>query len=151
MVKDVLLFQSNAFSLEPPLSECGIRYDLPLGDDICAFLKERLDNKKVAWEIADPVQEDFGAVLLLYRGREVFTITTSWQGDSAWALLFGQMRGYLGWLFGRKPNAQARQAIENIKMLVNEVVLTDCDQFKNPIWIADGEFPGVAQNFVIPD
>ena len=151
MVKDVLLFQSDAFSLEPPRSERGLRYDLPLGDDICAFLKARLESKKVAWVIDDPVQEDFGAVLLLYRGKDVFTITTSWQGDKGWALVFGQMRGCLGWLFHWKPNAQARKAIEEIKLLVGEVVLTDSERFKNPTWIREGEFPGVAQNFVIPD
>jgi hypothetical protein len=150
-VKDVLVFQSDAFSLEPPLSERGLRYDLPLGDDIAAYVKERLESKNVAWKLDDPVQEDYGAVLLLYRGKNVFSITTSWQGENAWALVFGQMRGCLGWFFDWKPNAQARQAIEEIKLLVSEVVVSDSERFQNPTWIADDEFPGVAQNFVIPD
>jgi len=151
MVKDVLVFQSDAFSLEPPLSERGIRYDLPLGDDIAACLKERLESMGVVWKLHDPVREDYGAVLMLDREKDVFTITTTWQGGNSWALVFSQLRGCFGWFLNRKPKAQAQQAIEEIKALVNEVVLADAERFQNPSWIADDDFPGVAQNFVIPD
>lgn len=148
MVKDVLIFESDAFSAEPPLSERGLRYDLPLGDDIAACLKERLESRGVAWKIHDPVQEDFGAVLILERGKEVFTITMSWQGDKAWAMVFGQMRGCLGWLLSRKP---AVQTLQEIKLLVDDVVRGDAERFRDPKWIIEGEFPGVASTFVIPE
>ncbi len=150
MVKDVLVFESDSFSLDAPLSERGVPYDLPLGDDICTRLKEQLESRNVAWTIDDPVQEDYGAMLLLCRGRIVFTITTSWQGDNAWALVFGQMRGCLGWFFDWKPNAQARQAIKEIKLLVDEIVKSDAKRFQNATWIADHDFPGIAQNYLIP-
>lgn len=151
MFNQVLLFQSDVFSLEPPLREGGLPYDLPLGDDICAFLKARLESNEVAWSIGDPVHEDFGAVLMLERGKEVFTMTTSWQGENEWALVIGERRGCLGMLFNRKPNTEARMAIDEIKRLVNEIVLTDSERFKNPTWITEEEFPGVGQNFQIPE
>ena len=151
MVKNILLFQSDVFSLEPPLNDAGVQHDLPLGDDICAFLKAGIESKQVAWTIRDPVREDFGSVLRLYRGKDVLNITTSWQGDSEWALVIGQMRGCLGWLFDRKPDEQALKVMEEIRHLVDEVVSTDADRFKNPTWITDEEFPGVAQKFVIPE
>ena len=97
------------------------------------------------------MREDLGSVLLLYRRKDVLTITTSWQGDSESALVIGQMRGCLGWLFDRKPDAQALLVIEEIKLLVDDVVLSDTERFKNPTWITEVEFPGVAQNFVIPE
>lgn len=95
------------------------------------------------------MREDIVSVLLLYRRKDVLTITTSWHGESA--LVIGQLRGCLGWLFGRKPDAQALLVIEEIKLLVDEVVLSDTERFKNPTWITEVEFPGVAQNFVIPE
>lgn len=136
MVKDVLIFESAAFSVEPPLSERGRRYDLPLGDDIAAYLKERLESKGVTWKIDDPVKEDFGAVLMLERGNEVFTVTMSWQGDKSWLMVFGQMRGCLGWFFNRKP---AAEPLRQIKLLVNDVVFEDMERFRNPMWFADDE------------
>ena len=151
MARNILLFQSDAFSLKPPLNEAGVPYDRPLGDDICSFLKAGLESKQVAWTISDPSQEDFGAVLRLHHGKDVFTVTTSWQGDNEWALVIGQMRGCLGWLFDRKPDEQALKVMEEIRHLVDEVVSTDADRFKNPTWITDEEFPGVAQKFVIPE
>jgi hypothetical protein len=128
MVNDVLIFESDTFSVEPPLSERGLRYDLPLGDDIAAHLKERLARKGVVWRIDDPVKEDFGAVLMLERGKEVFTITMSWQGDKSWAMVFGQMRGCLGWFFNRKP---AVEPLREIKLMVNDVVFGDAENFRN--------------------
>jgi hypothetical protein len=147
MVKDVLIFESEVFSFEPPLSERGLPYDLPLGDDIAAFLKQRLETQGVAWKIDDPVREDFGIVLMLERGKDVFTVTVSWQGEHSWALVFSQMRGCLGWLFNTKS---AAEPLREIKLLVNDVVFGEIERFRNPRWIAEDEFPGVSQNFVIP-
>ncbi len=118
MVKDVLIFDSDAFSIEPPLDERGLQYDLPLGDDIADCLKERLDGTGMAWTINEPVNEDYGTVLMLERGKEVFTITISWQGDKSWAMVFGQMRGCLGWLFNGKP---ATEPLREIRLLVNDI------------------------------
>jgi hypothetical protein len=61
-IKDVLVFDSEAFSIEPTTEPNGIRYDLPLGDDIAAYLKEALEAGGRKWQIDEPVREDYGAV-----------------------------------------------------------------------------------------
>lgn len=151
MVKDILLFQSDAFSLEPPRNERGVQYDLPLGDDIGEYLKKCMTEKSVAWNVVGPVREDFGALLLLDRDSDALCITTSWQGGDAWALVFTERRGCLGWLLGWQPNKKTLEALREVKLLVDEVVHSDSVRFRNPVWIDDHEFPGVAQNFMIPD
>jgi hypothetical protein len=101
-IKDVLVFDSEAFSIEPTTEPNGIRYDLPLGDDIAAYLKEALEAGGRKWQIDEPVREDYGAVLVLSRDKAAFTITVSWQGGYMWALVFDRRRGFLGWLFSSK-------------------------------------------------
>lgn len=148
MVKDVLTFDSDAFSLEPPLDERGRRYDLPIGDDIAAYLKDRLDVKGTVWKVGDVVEEDFGSVLMLRRDKETFDVTVSWQGGKSWALVFGQLRGCIGWLFDRKP---AAKAIQEAKLLVNGVVSAEPERFRNAMWIGNDDFPGIASAFVVRD
>jgi len=148
MVKDVLVFDSDAFSVEPSLDDRGRRYDLPLGDDIAAYLIERLEAGRTAWKIDGPVKEDYGAVIMLGRGKEVVTITVSWQGGTSWALVFDQMRGCLGWFFNRKP---AAAPLREVKLMVHDLVVGDAGRFANAKWIADSEFPGLASSFAIPD
>jgi len=147
MVGDVLVFESDAFSLEPTPNEHGGTYDLPLGDDIAEFLKSRIENENCDWELMDPVQEDYGAVLLLSRGKATFRVTVSWQGDRAWALVFGQMHGCIGWLFNRKPDAET---LNEIKFLVERIVLAEPGRFQNARWIGEDDFDGLASAFVIP-
>ena len=148
MLSDVLTFTSEAFSLEPPVSERGLRYDLPLGDDIAAYLKEQLECKRVDWELSGPFREDYGAVLMLDRAKKVFTVTVSWQGGNSWALVFGQSHGCIGWLFRRKSDAQS---LNEIKGLVDQVVTNEPLRFQTPRWIADADFYGLASHFVIPE
>src|SRR5688572_24373140 len=101
---DVLIFESDAFSLEAPVDERGVQYDLPLGDDIAAHFKMRFESQGTRWEILEPVKEDYGSVLLLLDGEKTFNITVCWialKDKECWAVQFGQSRGCLGlfWKF----------------------------------------------------
>jgi hypothetical protein len=147
MVGEVLVFESEAFSLVPPTDRKGVRYDLPLGDDIADYLKSRIQDTGSEWSIMDPVREDFGSVLLLSREKATFTVTVSWQGDRNWALVFGQMHGCIGWLLRRKPDAET---LSEIMSLVERHVFAEPGRFRNARWIGAGEFGGLASAFVIP-
>jgi hypothetical protein len=147
IVKDVLVFNSDAFSLEPSIDEEGLQYDLPVGDDIARYLKERLKAVATNWDISNPVWEHFGAVLNLRQDRKVFTLVCSWQGDNAWAVVFGEMHGCLGWLLNRKRN---QAPLVELKVLVGQIVVADADRFQNVRWIAEDEFPGVGAHWIKP-
>ena len=147
VVGDVLVFESAEFSVEPPTDERGVQYDMPLGDDVASYLRSRLGEVTTDWEFGDPVREDFGSVLLISRGKRAFTVTVSWQGDYAWALVFGQMRGCIGWLFSQRPEAEP---LRQIKILVQDVVFGEPSRFMNARWIRSEEFPGLASAAVIP-
>ncbi|MBI1246822.1 hypothetical protein GC197_03130 [bacterium] len=99
--------------------------------------------------IDDPCREDFGAIIWLDRDKKTLLTTASWQGDDAWALVFSERRGCIGWLFDRKPNEETLESLRKVKLLVDDVVRNDPNQFRNLTWIDDDEFPGFAQNFVI--
>jgi len=73
--KDVLIFESDAISIEPSVNEQGIRSNLPLGDDLATFLRRELNAMGTPRTIGEPVLEDFGSVLLLDQGRKHFAIT----------------------------------------------------------------------------
>jgi hypothetical protein len=146
-VKDVLVFNSEAFSIEPTAEPDGTRYDLPLGDDIAAYLKGALEASGTTWDIDDPVREDFGAVLLLSRDKAAFTITVSWQGGYDWALVFDRRRGCLGWLVSSKPDPVR---LAEVKAALHRVVFNDSTSFRNARWIPHAEFAGGASAFVIP-
>ena len=148
MIKDVLVFESDAFALEPPVDESGVKYDLPLGDDIAAYLKDCVDKQGADWQILSPVREDFGAVLMLQRGKKVMTVTFSWQGGNSWGIIFGQSRGCIGWLLNTAPDATA---LRELKELVDRVVFADPQRFTKPMWISNEDFPGLCSAFVIPD
>jgi hypothetical protein len=148
MIKDVLMFTSDAFSLEAPVDEgTGRRYDLPVGDDIAAYLKERLKGNP-GWRKLGIVCEDYGAVLMLWRGKQVFTITVSWQGEDSWGLVFGELRGCFGWLFERKSDANV---VMEMKTAVDQIVAGDPARFRTPTWVTNAAFPGIASAFVIPE
>jgi hypothetical protein len=146
-VKDVLVFESEVFSIEPTTEPNGRRYDLPLGDDIATYLKGALEAAGATWIPEEPVREDFGAVLFLSRNKATYTVTVSWQGGYMWALVFDRSRGCIGWLLSTKPDPVR---LAEVKAAVADVVLNDAVRFRSARWISQEEFPGIASTFVIP-
>ncbi|WP_373651138.1 hypothetical protein [Schlesneria sp. DSM 10557] len=112
---------------------------MPLGEDLCHHLKAGLESRTTAWNIIGAVEEDSGAVLKLCRGNDVFTVTTSWQGENEWALVLAQPLGCIGWLLDRLPDTQAQKAIREIKILINKIVLADPERFTNVTWISNDD------------
>lgn len=141
--KDVLIFESEAFSIEPPLNEKGISYDLPLGDDLAAFLRQELVAMNAPWSIDEPVLEDFGSVLLLDQDRKHFTITITWivgPNQRHWAIQFHQSHGCLGLFVKRRTDLKA---MEQIKAMTDQVIFGRTDKFQSPKWLPDSEFTGI--------
>jgi hypothetical protein len=142
--KDVLIFESDAFSLEPSIDERGVASDLPLGDDLAAFLRRELQSMKAPWPIAEPVLEDFGSVLGIDAGNRRFTVTVTWivgPGNNSWALQFAQSHGCLGMFMKRRTDLKT---LDSIKTMASQVVLAHPEKLRNARWLADAEFSGLA-------
>lgn len=141
MVKHVLIFESNAFSLEPTIGAGGRPSDLPLGLDLAADLRDRLRALDLGAEIPNPVDEDFGSVLPVYHAGNAFKLTITWVPvggrEDCWAIQFHQAHGCLGTLVGRRPNAAALHALRSS---VDKIVRADPERFRNPRWLTDEEF-----------
>lgn len=141
MVDDVLIFHSQRFSLDPPLNDRGIRYDLPLGDDLAAELKSGIKSRVDDWSLDDPVREDFGTVLMLRRDKVTINITVIWgpilDRDDYWIVQFHQSHGCLGLFLPRRDD---EAAITEVKQLVNSVVTEDSGVYRDVCWIDDAEF-----------
>lgn len=141
MVDDVLIFHSDRFSLDPPINDRGVRYDMPLGNDLAAELKSGINSRTVQWWIDDPVREDFGTVLMLRREKVAIDMTIVWgpilNRDDYWIVQFHQSHGCLGLFLPRKDDLSA---ITEIKQLVDSVVAADSSVYRNVRWIDAAEF-----------
>jgi hypothetical protein len=143
-VKDVLLLKSDRFSFECPV-ENGIQYDCPLGDDLAAFMKTAIERRDPTWQVLDPIREDFGSVLLLYRGKKCFNITITWfpLGDrttgyeDVWFLQFSESHGCLGVVFRLGDD---EVALTDLRRLVAEIVVAETAVFRSASWLAEREF-----------
>lgn len=139
-MNDAVLFRSDRFSLEPT-PEGDKTYDLPLGDDLAAVLRERLLLRKPGLWIDKPIREDWGTVLWVRDGPDEYFINVHWVPDGGlenrWGITFRKLRGFLGWLM-RLPAGPAECRV--LQQLVAGVLADDSATFQRPEWLAQHEY-----------
>lgn len=132
-MQDMLLLRSNDFSFEPTETPLGLA-DLPLGNDLAEYLKLGMERADGSWRVLDPCLEDFGSVLLCYRGDLVFDVTISWLSritveageEDVWLVQFGQSHGCWS-LFRKPPDDEA--TLRDLRELVHDVAASRPDVF----------------------
>lgn len=139
---DVMIFESDRFSLDPPV-ENGIPYDLPLGDDVAAFLAAGMRATFNDVCTAEPIREDWGTVLFVSVAGESYEVDVHWAPsgggpDNMWAIQFTRRHGCLLSLFGRRR--PAHETASRIMNCVGAVVQSDPQIFRNVRWLTDDEF-----------
>ena len=143
--ENVVIFASGRFSLECPV-ENGVSYDLPLGDDIAAYLTEQIGIRYPNVECGTPCREDWGSVLDVVVDGQPFLLYINWVPlkdgcEDTWAIQFAARRGCIGSLFGqRRP---AHQLCPEIMALVREVIANDPATFRDVRWLSEREFASI--------
>ena len=146
-MKSIAMFQSDTFSLKPHVNERGVSSDLPLGNDMAAFLKMQLASVFPFLQIDDPILEDWGAILLIKDGDATYDISINWTPiahhlDNNWAIQFDKPIGCLAALFGRKSSPEdSNPMIERVRQILE----ANPNMFKNVVWLSDAEFRRVCQ------
>lgn len=139
-MNDAVLFRSDAFSLEPT-PEGDQVYDLPLGDDLAAALRERLLQRNTGLWIDAPIREDWGTVLWLKDGAEHYYIYVHWipgeNVENQWGLTFSKPRGLIGALL-RRPSGP--EQCRWLQTLVAQVLAEDPQTFRAVEWLSQVEF-----------
>ena len=139
-MSDAVLFRSDAFSLEPT-PEGDKVYDLPLGDDLAAFLRERLLHLRPGLWIDQPIREDWGTVLWVKEGTLQYYINVQWVPDAGmdnrWGISFSQPQGCLGVLLGRRSRPEDCLAMQS---LVAQVVSSEPGTFRGAEWLSQAEY-----------
>jgi len=139
-MSDAVLFRSDAFSIEPT-PEGDKVYDLPLGDDLAALLRERLLQLRPDLWIDEPIREDWGTVLWVKDGGVQYYINVHWVPDVAvedrWGVTFSQPQGCLGTLLGRRSRPEECRAMQ---ALVSEVLSSDRVTFREARWLSQAEY-----------
>ncbi len=139
---DVVVFQSEAFSLDCPVED-GVAYDLPLGDDLAADLCERLIARYPEVVLRGPPdREDWGSVVYV-ESPGPYWLNVHWvplnDGRSdTWSIQFMPVRGPMSALFSRAPRASASCA--PLMNMVAAVLAADPEVFRNVRWLTDEEF-----------
>jgi hypothetical protein len=137
---DVIVCQSDAFSLDPPV-ENGVTYDLPLGDDLAAALASEIVQRGEGWDVGEPIREDYGTVLLCRFDTQTYCVTVQWVpirgGDNFWAISFHHARGFWGVLLRRPVNYEQ---LAHLKSVVFQIVQASPSRFVRPEWLLDAAF-----------
>jgi len=133
----VLLIESDAFSLEPPLDDYGRRCAQPMGEDLAADLTCKLSSLVGQWKISEPVRGPAGTLVSLLKGHEDLhlTITRVGRMEPYWAVLFAHHQS-LDWLLRRGPNIER---LEWIKSLTLQTMRADPGRYQNMRWLEPGE------------
>jgi hypothetical protein len=139
-VNDAVIFRSSTFSLEPPV-EHGVAYDLPLGDDIAAFLAPRISSADPSSTVGSPIREDWGSVLDVSIGTEAYSLSFHWLGyrdsEDTWGIQFAQRIGCLGILFGRRSRSSACRPLQS---LVARIITESPEAFTHVEWLSQQDF-----------
>ena len=140
-MNDAVIFRSEKFSLEPPLSERGVRYDLPLGDDLAEFVVGGIRSTHPAVQFSPVVREDFGSVVDVTLDDRTYYLTVTWIADrehqDRWGIQFSHPVGFLGSLFGRRARPESCRAAQN---LVAESLRRHPDVFTDVEWLSQEQF-----------
>ena len=140
-INDAVIFRSTKFSVEPPLSEQGVAYDLPLGDDLAEFLVGSIHSAHPAIQHSPVVREDFGSVVDVKLDGRTYYLTVTWIADreheDRWAIQFSQPIGFLGFIFARKSHPESCGDAQN---LVAEVLCRHPDVFTEIEWLSQEQF-----------
>jgi hypothetical protein len=138
---DAVWFRSDAFSLEPT-PEGDRFYDLPLGDDLAAWLREQLLRIRPDVTIEDPVREDWGTVLLSWIGGVEYRVNVQWLPaappvDDMWGISFDRPSGCLAALLGRRSRPEESQPIREI---VARVLADEPAVCRDVQWVTQDRF-----------
>jgi hypothetical protein len=140
-MNDAVIFRSGKFSLEPPRSESGQSYDLPLGDDLSEFLIARMTASRPVAQFSPVTREDFGSVFDMTLDGRTYSLTVTWLADrdheDRWGIQFSHPVGLLGVVLGRRSRPEACRAAQN---LVADVLSTHTDTFSDVEWLTQDEF-----------
>ena len=140
-MNDAVLFRSAKFSLEPPRTENGVCYDLPLGDDLAEFVIDSIRSTHRAVDHSPVVREDFGSVVDLTLDGRIYYLTVTWIADSKhedrWGIQFSHPVGFWGFLLGRRSRPEACRAVQN---LVAESLRQHPDVFRDVEWLSQEQF-----------
>jgi hypothetical protein len=140
-MNDAVIFRSDKFSLEPPLSERGVRYDLPLGDDLAEFVVGGIRSTHPAVQFSPVVREDFGSVVDVTLDGRTYYLTVTWIADceheDRWAIQFSHPVGFWGSLFGRRPHSESCRDAQKI---VAELLRKHPDVFRDVEWLSQDQF-----------
>ena len=101
MALEAARLRSDTFSLDPT-PEGDKVYDLPLGDDLAAVLRERMLALAPHLWIDDPIREDWGTVLWVKVEREQYYINVQWLPDKS-----VEGSGHLSWDIAGSRSRQA--------------------------------------------
>ena len=143
-IKAVLLIRSDHFSFDCPV-ENGMQYDCPLGDDLAALLRAKIEARGKSWRILDPIREDYGTELLCYQGKKCLRITVTWhpmgtglrvRDEERWVLQFSQSHGCWGGLFRVRDDMAA---LSELRGLADEIVRAEPTVFLTATWLSEQE------------
>jgi hypothetical protein len=140
-MNDAVIFRSGKFSLVPPRSESGRLYDLPLGDDLSAFLIARMTASRPAAQFSPVTREDFGSVFDMTLDGRTYILTVTWLADrdheDRWGIQFSHPVGLLGAVIGRRSRPEACRTAQN---LVADALSAHPETFANVEWLTQDEF-----------
>lgn len=140
MALEAARLRSDTFSLDPT-PEGDKVYDLPLGDDLAAVLRERMLALAPHLWIDDPIREDWGTVLWVKVEREQYYINVQWLPDKSvenrWGITFTERRGFWSSLLGHR-----RQSVPPglLQELVAQVLNADPSTFREVEWMSYDEW-----------
>jgi len=140
---DAVSFRSSSFSLELPKDpSSGRSYDLPLGDDLAAYLRAQMLEREPSLSIDGPILEDWGSVLLVCDRDVVYVLSIHWvpwkrDDDDRWGIQFHKRRGCLAALLGPKPSAAGCAPVQ---ALVQKVLTADTARFREVEWLSQDAY-----------
>jgi hypothetical protein len=141
--KDVLTFRSTHFSLENPIDERGVQFDVPLGDDIAQYVSDAMTARFPAWSFRPSVREDFGTILDCLRDDACICLIVTWfprdDFDDHWAIQFQQSRGILSFLRKRRPDL-VDTLVSDLGIIVDDAT----DVFTDVAWLTEAEFLAIS-------
>jgi hypothetical protein len=140
-MNDAVIFRSAKFSLIPPLSERGVPYDLPLGDDVAEFLLHGTCSTHPEIQHSPVTREDFGSVVDLMLEGRTYTLTITWIADrdheDRWGIQFSRPVGFWGFLLGRRSRPEDCRDAQN---LIADVLRKNPEVFTDVEWLSQEQF-----------
>lgn len=138
-VNDAVIFRSSKFSLESPI-ENGVSYDLPLGDDIAAYLAKRLQNANPSCAVGSVTREDWGSVLDVSIDADPYSLSVHWLGytgtEDAWGIQFTKRNGCFALFSWKHSPSECRP----LQTLVARIMIDDPETFFRVEWLSQSDF-----------